>query len=109
MSDYEAFSKEYESLQSIINNQLNDIIFLSDNFNSFKKGIILIENNLKSIKGNSEEYNFINTLFDDYIKEIHKFSKSFNEKITLPIQQFIQSFNFTTNHDIKEFYQIKNI
>ena len=108
MSDYEAFSKEYESLQSIINNQLNDIIFLSDNFNSFKKGIILIENNLKSIKGNSEEYNFINTLFDDYIKEIHEFSKSFNEKITLPIQQFIQSFNFTTNHDIKEFYQIKN-
>ena len=82
--------------------------FLLDKTNSFKNGIILIEKNLKSTQGNSEEFNFINPIFNKYIKDLHISTEIFNEQVTLPIQQFIESFTFATDISLNSFNQIKN-
>ena len=72
MSDYSSLTNEFQVIQYIIKNQLNDMTFLLEKTDSFKNGIILIEKNLKSIQGNSDEFDFINPIFNNYIKEIHQ-------------------------------------
>ena len=107
MNDYKELFNEYQILQYLIKNQLNDMEFLLDKSNSFKNGIILIEKNLKSIQGNSDEFDFINPIFNNFIKEIHKYTELYNEQISNPIQQLIENFNCTTNISIGSFNQIK--
>ena len=107
MNDYKELLNEYQILKYLIKNQLNDMTFLLDKTNSFKNGIILIEKNLKSIQGNSDDFDFINPLFNTFIQEIHKYTELYNEQISIPIQQFIESFNCTTNFSIDSFNQLK--
>ena len=108
MNDYESVLDEYQVLQYIIKNQLSNMTFLLDKTNSFKNGIILIEKNLKSIQGNSEEFDFINPVFSNYIKDMHIYTEIYNGQISIPIQQFIESFTFATNISVNTFNEIKN-
>ena len=108
MNDYKSVLREYQVLLYKINIQLSNMSFLLDKTNSFKNGIILIEKNLKSTQGNSEEFNFINPIFNKYIKDLHISTEIFNEQVTLPIQQFIESFTFATDISLNSFNQIKN-
>ena len=107
MSDYSSLSNEFQVIQYIIKNQLNDMTFLLEKTDSFKNGIILIEKNLKSIQGNSDEFDFINPIFNNYIKEIHQYTEEYSYQISLPIKQFIESFTFATNNSINSFSEIK--
>ena len=107
MSDYSSLTNEFQVIQYIIKNQLNDMTFLLEKTDSFKNGIILIEKNLKSIQGNSDEFDFINPIFNNYIKEIHQYTEEYSYQISLPIKQFIESFTFATNNSINSFSEIK--
>ena len=107
MNDYKSLLNEYQVLQYIIKSQLNNITFLLDKTNSFKNGIILIEKNLRTIQGNSEEFDFINPVFENYINDIHKYTEIYNDKLSIPIKQFIESYTFATNVINKSFNQIK--
>ena len=109
MDDCKSLYNEYQVLQYIIKNQLSNMTFLLDKTNSFKNGIILIEKNLKSIIGNCEEYDFINPIFDDFINDIHKYTEKYNEQISIQIQQFIESFTFSTNIGINSLNQINSV
>ena len=108
MNEHETILNEYQVLQYIIKNQLSNMTFLLDKTNSFKNGIILIEKNLKSIQGSSDEFDFINPVFNTYIKDIHKYTEIYNGQISIPIQQFIESFTFATNISVNTFNEIKN-
>ena len=108
MNDYSSISSEFQAIQYIIKNQLNDMTFLLEKTDSFKNGIILIEKNLKSFQGNSDEFDFINPIFNDCIKEIHQYNELYSGQITLPIKQFMESFTFATNISISTFTEIKN-
>ena len=108
MNDYSSISSEFQAIQYIIKNQLNDMTFLLEKTDSFKNGIILIEKNLKSFQGNSDEFDFINPIFNDCIKEIHQYNELYSGQITLPIKQFMESFTFATNISISAFTEIKN-
>jgi hypothetical protein len=108
MNEYKTVLNEYQALQYIIKTQLNNLTFLLDKTNSFKNGIILIEKNLKSIQGKSEEFDFINPIFNNYINEMHKSSEIYNQQISIPIQQFIESFTYATKNSMNSFNQIKD-
>ena len=108
MNNYISISNEFQAIQYIIKNQLNDMTFLLEKTDSFKNGIILIEQNLKSIQGNSDEFDFINPIFNNYIKEIHQYTEEYSYQISLPIKQFIESFTYATNISINAFTEIKN-
>ena len=108
MNNYISISNEFQAIQYIIKNQLNDMTFLLEKTDSFKNGIILIEQNLKSFQGNSDEFDFINPIFNDCIKEIHQYTEMYSCQITFPIKQFIESFTYATNISINAFTEIKN-
>ena len=56
MYDYKTALKEYQELQYIIKSQINDLVFLIDKANSFKAGMISIEESLKfSLDNNFSE------------------------------------------------------
>ena len=59
MKEYESISEESQAVQYIVKNKLSNMTSLLDKTDSFKNGIILIEKNLNSIQGNSEEFEFI--------------------------------------------------
>ena len=107
MNDYKSALNEYQVLQYLTKNQLSNMTFLLDKTNSFKNGVILIEKNLKSIKGDSDAFNFINPIFDNFIKDIHEYTELYNGQITIPIKQFIESFTFATDISINTFNKIK--
>ena len=109
MNDYKTALKEYQELQYIIKSQINDLVFLIDKANSFKAGMISIEESLKfSLDNNfSEEFNFINPIFSNFIQGIHKSFLSYNEQIIVPLKNFIQSYEFATNNCLNSFNQIK--
>ena len=107
MNDYDSISNEFQLIQFIIKNQLNDMKFLLEKTDSFKNGIILYEKNLKSIQGNSDEFDFINPIINDYIKEIHQYTEMYSCQITFPIKQFIESFTYATNNSINTFTEIQ--
>ena len=107
MNDYSSISNEFQVIQFIIKNQLNDMKFLLEKTDSFKNGIILYEKNLKSIQGNSDVFDFINPIINDYIKKIHQYTEMYSCQITVPIKQFIESFTFATNNSINSFTEIQ--
>lgn len=108
MNDYKTALKEYQELQYIIKNQLNDMLFLLDKANSFKSGMISIEEHINLSQGNSsDEYFFINPIFNNYSQEIHKIFLSYDEQITIPLKNFIENFTFATNNSLNSFNQIK--
>lgn len=108
MNDYKTALKEYQELQYIIKNQLNDLLFLLDKANSFKSGMISIEEHINLSQGNtSDEFFFINPIFNNYSQEIHNIFLSYNEQITMPLKNFIENFTFATNNCLNSFNQIK--
>ena len=109
MNDYKTALKEYQELQYMINNQLSDMAFLSDKFERFKSGMLLMEEHIKLSLDNksSDEFFFFNPIFDRYIQEIHKMFLSYNEQITIPLKYLIQSFNNATNNSLNSFNKIK--
>ena len=107
MNDYSSISNEFQVIQFIIKNQLNDMKFLLEKTDSFKNGIILYEKNLKSIQGNSDVFDFINPIINDYIKKIHQYTEMYSCQITFPIKQFIESFTYATNNSINTFTEIQ--
>ena len=109
MNDYKTALKEYQEVQYIINNQINDMVFLSDKMNSFKSGMLSIEENIKfSLDNNSEEFNFLNPIFNSFIQEIKTNILSYNDQIILPLKDCINNFQFATNNNLKSFNQIKD-
>ena len=108
MNDYKTALREYQELQYIIDNQINDMVFLIDKVNLFKSGILSIEEGVKiSLENSSEEFNFINPIFNNFMKDIHKSLLTYNEQITVPLKNFIQSFRFATTNCLNLFNQIK--
>ena len=108
MNDYKTALKEYQELQYIIKKKLNDLLFLLDKANSFKSGMISIEEHINLSQGNtSDEFFFINPIFNNYSQEIHNIFLSYNEQITMPLKNFIENFTFATNNCLNSFNQIK--
>ena len=109
MNDYKTVLNEYQELQYIIKNQIDDMVFLIDKANSFKAGMISIEESISfSLENNSsEEFNFINPIFSNFIQSIHKSFIAYNEQIIAPLKDFIQSFQFATTNCLNSFNQIK--
>ena len=108
MNDYKTALKEYQELQYMINNQLSDMGFLSDKIERFKSGMLLMEEHIKlSLDNSSDEFFFFNPIFNKYIQEIHKVFLSYNEQITVPLKNVIQSFNLATNNSLNTFNKIK--
>ena len=109
MNDYKTALKEYQEVQNIIKNQINDMVFLSEKVNLFKSGMLSIEDSIKFTLDNdsSEKFNFLNPLFNNFIQEIHKTLLSYNEQIIIPLKNFIQNFQFATNNSLNSFNQIK--
>ena len=108
MYDYKTALREYQELKYIIDTQLEGMAFLSDKFNSFKNGLQAIEENIKFSLGNtSDEFSYINPIFNNYIQEIHKECSSYNEQIIIPLKDFVESFNFATQNSLNSFNKIK--
>ena len=63
---------------------------------------------MNSIQGNSEEFEFINTLFNNFIKDIHEYMGLYNGQISIQIQEFIDNFNFASKNSINSLNQIKD-
>ena len=109
MNDYKTALKEYQEVQYIIKNQINNMVFLSEKINSFKSAMLSIEESIKfSLDNNSEEFNFINPIFNFFIQEIKTNILSYNEQIILPLKNCITNFQFATNNNLKSFNQIKD-
>ena len=108
MNDYKTALREYQELKYIIDTQLEDMAFLSNKFNSFKSGLQIIEENINfSLGNNSDEFNYINPIFSNYIQEIHKECLTYNEQIIIPLKNFVESFNFATKNSLNSFNKIK--
>jgi hypothetical protein len=65
MNEYKTALKEYQELQYMINNQLSDMAFLSDKFERFKSGMLLMEEHIKLSLDNksSDEFFFFQSYF----------------------------------------------
>ena len=107
MNDFMSALEEYEEFQDITKNHVKEMKYLLEKINSFKEGILSIEEKLKlSIEDSIEEYDFLNKIFKNYKQEIHKSLLSFNEQITVPLNINIENFNIEVNNIIGFFNQI---
>ena len=106
MNDFMSALEEYEEFQVITKNHVKEMKYLLEKINSFKEGILSIEEKLKlSIEDSIEEYDFLNKIFKNYKQEIHKSLLSFNEQITVPLNINIENFNIEENNIIRFFNQ----
>ena len=108
MNDYKTALKEYQELQFISNIKINDMAFLADKVNSFNNAFLSMKETIQlSLENTSEEFNFINPIFKNYLESINKLFLSYKEKIIVPLKISIETFNNTTQDNIKEFNKIK--
>ena len=108
MNEFKTALKEYQELQYIAKNHVDEMIFLLDKVNSFKSGISSIEESIQmSLENPSEEYDFISPIFNNYMQGIHKTLLLYNEQVTVPLKKNIEYFNTEVNSNINSFNQIK--
>ncbi|MBQ3436918.1 MAG: SMC family ATPase, partial [Fusobacterium sp.] len=80
---------------------------LRENIKKIEQDISIEENLKLSLDNTSEEFNFINSVFNNFIQELHESFLSYNEQIIVPLKSFIQSFQFATSNCLNSFNQIK--
>ena len=108
MNDYKTVLKENQELQYLIKNQLKEMSFLSDKMDRFKGSMSLMEEDIKkSLENHSNEFDFINKLFNDYIQQINNLFLSYDEQISAPLKDFIRKFYSETNNNLNLFHDIK--
>ena len=109
MEDYKNVIVEYKSLQSMVENQINDLnLILSkvkifvDNISNLKNGII----NIPNIENGS--FGFLNQILNNFVINIQKNIVQFNDIIINPLENFIYSFKFATSKNLTQFNEIKS-
>ena len=108
MNEFKTVLKEYQELKFLSKIHVDEMIFLLDKVNSFKNGVESLEENIYfSLKNNSDEFDFMTSVFSNIKNEIHNCFLSYNEKVLIPLKNIIQNFNVATEDCLTSFNQMK--
>ena len=108
MNEFKTVLKEYQELKFLSKIHVDEMIFLLDKVNSFKNGVESLEENIYfSLKNNSDEFDFMTSVFNNSKNEIHNCFLSYNEEVLIPLKNIIQNFNVATEDCLISFNQMK--
>ena len=108
MNEFKTVLKEYQEIKFLSKIHVEEMIFLLDKVNSFKNGIESLEEHIYfSLKNNSDEFDFMTSVFTNSKNEIHNCFLSYNEEVLIPLKNIIQNFNVATEDCLTSFNQMK--
>ena len=108
MDDYKNIIVEYKSLQSMVENEINDLNLIQSKIKSFMNNICTLKNDIvNSPNIPNGSFGFLNPLLKNFSINIQKNINQFNDIILNQLDNFIYSYKFATTKNLTQFNEIK--
>ena len=109
MEDYKNIIVEYKSLQSMVENQTNDLNLILSKVKTFVDNITKLKDEIMNIPDiENGSFGFLNQILKNFVLNIQKNIIQFNDIIINPLDNFIYSFKFATSKNLTQFNEIKS-